>query len=259
MSGTTTPRGPGAIFDLTGRVAVVTGGSRGLGAEIVRAYADAGADVMIVSRKIDSCVQVADEVSASTGRRMVPHACNVSDWTACDRLYDAAYDTFGKVDVLVNNAGLSPLYDRVVDVGEALWDKVVAINMKGPFRLTALFGTRMAEDGGGSIINVSSGGSIRPRPNILPYAAAKAGLNALTVGFAHAFGPNVRVNCIMPGPFLTDISKAWDMEATNIRQQGYALKRCGEPSEIAGAALYFASEASSFTSGSVLQVDGGMP
>lgn len=247
------------LFDLTGRVAVVTGGSRGLGEEIVRAYAAAGADVMIVSRKLDRCVALAEEVAEQTGRRAVPYACHVADWNSLDGLVDEAYRIFGKVDILVNNAGMSPLYDRVVDVDESLWEKVVGVNMKGPFRLTSLIGTRMAEGDGGSIINVSSGGSIRPRPNIIPYAASKAGLNALTIGFAHAFGPTVRVNCIMPGPFLTDISKAWDMESVNVRQQGYALRRCGEPSEIVGAALYFASDASSFTTGATLQVDGGMP
>jgi NAD(P)-dependent dehydrogenase (short-subunit alcohol dehydrogenase family) len=247
------------LFDLAGKVALVTGGSRGLGSEIVRAFAEAGADVMIVSRKFDNCATLAEEVCAATGRRAVPYACHVGEWRQLDDLVDAAYAEFGRVDVLVNNAGMSPRYDRPVDVGEELYDKVLGVNLKGPFRLTALVGTRMTESGGGSIINVSSGGSIRPRPNILPYAAAKAGLNAITVGFAHALGPSVRVNCIMPGPFLTDISNAWDMDAVNRRQLGYALQRCGEPSEIIGAALYFASDASSFTTGAVLQVDGGMP
>jgi NAD(P)-dependent dehydrogenase (short-subunit alcohol dehydrogenase family) len=154
---------------------------------------------------------------------------------------------------------MSPLYDRAIDISEELYDKVLDVNLKGPFRLTALVGTRMAEGEGGSIINVSSGGSIRPRPHILPYAAAKAGLNALTIGFAHTFGPKVRVNCIMAGPFLTDISEAWDKDAVNERQKGFALRRCGNPHEIVGAALYFASDASSFTTGAVLQVDGGVP
>jgi NAD(P)-dependent dehydrogenase (short-subunit alcohol dehydrogenase family) len=247
------------LFDLGGKAAVVTGGSRGLGAQIVRAFAEAGADVMIVSRKPDACKALAEEVSGATGRRALPYACHVGEWDQLDGLVDAAYAEFAKVDVLVNNAGMSPLYDRPVDIGESLFDKVLGVNLKGPFRLSALFGTRMMEAGGGSIINVSSGGSIRPRANILPYSAAKAGLNAVTVGFAHAFGPSVRVNCIMPGPFLTDISDAWDLDAVNERQQGYALRRCGNPDEIVGAALYFASEASSFSTGAVLQVDGGMP
>jgi NAD(P)-dependent dehydrogenase (short-subunit alcohol dehydrogenase family) len=250
---------PGERFALTDRVALVTGGSRGLGREIALAFADAGADVIIASRKIDGCRAVAQEVEARTGRQALAYGCNVSRWGELDGLVDAAYQRFGRVDILVNNAGLSPLYDQPADITEALWDKVQAINLKGPFRLTALIGPRMVADGGGSVINVSTGGSIRPRPNILPYAAAKAGLNALTVGFAHAFGPTVRVNGILPGPFLTDISKAWDMEKVDRRQKEYALERAGDPPEIIGAALYFASDASSFTTGALLQVDGGMP
>jgi NAD(P)-dependent dehydrogenase (short-subunit alcohol dehydrogenase family) len=250
---------PADLFDLTGRVALVTGGSRGLGAEMVRAFAAAGADVIIVSRKLENCQRLAEEVSAATGRRALPYACHVGHWAELDDLVNAAYAKFGRVDVLVNNAGMSPLYDQPADITEALYDKVLDVNLKGPFRLAALVGARMVEAGSGSIINVSSGGSIRPRPNILPYAAAKAALNATTVGLAHAFGPAVRVNCIMPGPFLTDISKAWDLEAVNARQLGYALRRCGNAPEIVGAALYFASDASSFTTGAVLPVDGGMP
>ena len=115
---------------------------------------------------------------------------------------------------------MSPLYDSVIDVSEELFDKVIGVNLKGPFRLTALLGTRMAEGDGGSIINISSMGAVRPRAGILPYAAAKAGLNAITVGFAHAFGPSVRVNAIMAGTFLTDVSKSWDAEAFAKRADG---------------------------------------
>ena len=128
-------------------------------------------------------------------------------------LAETAYKEFGRVDVLVNNAGMSPLYDRIENVTEELWDKVLDVNLKGPFRLTAMVGARMAAGAGGSIIMVSSTSAIRPTANVIPYAAAKAAVNAMTGGFAHAFGPKVRVNCIMPGPFLTDISKAWDLEA----------------------------------------------
>jgi NAD(P)-dependent dehydrogenase (short-subunit alcohol dehydrogenase family) len=140
-----------------------------------------------------------------------------------------------------------------------MWDKVVDLNLKGVFRLTALVGTRMAQGTGGSIVNVSSTGSIRPNATILPYAAAKAGVNALTVGFAHGFGPSVRVNCIMAGPFFTDIAKAWDLPAFERGAQHHALRRGGQPDEVVGAALYFASDASSYTTGAVLRVDGGIP
>lgn len=163
-------------FDLTGKVALVTGGSRGLGREMVLAFAGCGADVVIASRKLDACEAAAAEVESSTGRRALAVGCNVGNWSELDGLVDRAYSEFGHVDVLVNNAGMSLLYDRVTDVTEAMWDKVVNLNLKGVFRLTALVGTRMSEGDGGSIVMVSSTGSIRPTPSILPYAAAKAGL-----------------------------------------------------------------------------------
>jgi len=244
---------------LAGKVALVTGGSRGLGREMVLAFARAGADVVITSRKIDACKEVAAEIEAM-GRRAQPVACHVGHWEELDGLVEQAYGAFGRVDVLVNNAGMSPLYPDLPSVTEELWDKVLGVNLKGPFRLTALVGTRMAEGPyGGSIINVSSTGSIRPAPHMLPYDAAKAGLNALTEGFAKAFGPTVRVNTIMAGPFLTDISKAWDPKVLERGMPHHALHRAGQPPEIVGAAMFLATDASSFVTGAVLRVDGGIP
>ncbi len=246
------------LFDLSGKVALVTGGSRGLGAAMTRSFARAGADVVIASRKLEACERLAAEVRAETGRRALAVACHVGEWGQVEALAEAAWAEFGRIDVLVNNAGMSPLYDHVREVGEELYDKVLAVNLKGPFRLTALVGSRMAEDGGGSIIMVSSTASVNPGPNAIPYAAAKAGLNALVPAFARAFAPTVRVNGIVPGPFLTDISKAWDMEAFEARAAStILLARGGQAEEIAGAALYFASEASSFTTGALLTVSGG--
>jgi len=247
------------LFDLSGRVAIVTGGSRGLGREMVLAFAQAGADVVIASRKLEACSELAKEVTRTTGRAALPYSCHVGRWEELDGLVDASYREFGKVDVLVNNAGKSPLYDHVSNLTEAQYDSVLDLNLKGPFRLMALVGTRMAQGAGGSIINISSIGAIRPTANIIPYSGAKAALNAMTVGFARAFGPKVRVNCIQPGSFLTDISKAWDMKAFAQQAKFIALGRGGEPNEIVGAALYFASDASSYTTGAILAVDGGVP
>jgi NAD(P)-dependent dehydrogenase (short-subunit alcohol dehydrogenase family) len=244
------------LFELTGKVAIVTGGSRGLGREMVLAFAARGADVVIASRKLDNCQSVAEEVRA-LGRRALPIAYHAASWSDADRLAEAAYAEFGTVDVLVNNAGMSPLYPTLDAVSEELFDKVIGVNLKGPFRLSSVIGTRMAAGDGGSIINVSSIASQRPSPTEAPYGAAKAGINSLTVSLAAAFGPKVRVNCIVPGPFLTDISKAWDLEAFNKRaQQAFALQRGGEPHEIVGAALYLASGASSYTTGALLNIDG---
>ena len=244
------------LLELTGKVAVVTGGSRGLGREMVLAFAQHGADVVIASRKMANCQAVADEVRA-LGRRALPIAYHAGSWSDADRLADAAYEEFGKVDVLVNNAGMSPLYPSLDAVSEELFDKVIGVNLKGPFRLSSIIGTRMVAGDGGSIINVSSIASQKPSPTEAPYGAAKAGINSLTLSLAAAFGPKVRVNCIVPGPFLTDISKAWDLDAFNARaKQAYALGRGGEPHEIVGAALYLASGASSYTTGALINVDG---
>jgi NAD(P)-dependent dehydrogenase (short-subunit alcohol dehydrogenase family) len=244
-------------FDLTGKVALVTGGSRGLGRAMVAGFAQAGADVVIASRDGAGCAAYADEISAATGRRALGLAAHVGRWAELDGLVASAYDAFGRVDVLVNNAGMSPLYDSVDAISEELFDKVVAVNLKGPFRLSALIGTRMAAGDGGSIINISSAAAARPRADVLPYAAAKAGLNAITIGLARAFGPTVRCNAIMAGTFLTDVSQAWDMDAFTERAQTFALRRGGRPEEIVGTALYLASDASSYTTGAVLTVDGG--
>jgi NAD(P)-dependent dehydrogenase (short-subunit alcohol dehydrogenase family) len=244
-------------FDLSGRVALVTGGSRGLGRAMAQGLAEAGADVIIASRKLEDCERAAQEVERDTGRRAVAIACHVGHWNELDELVECAYSELGRVDVLVNNAGISPLYDSPSSVTEELWDKVLAVNLKGAFRLSALIGERMREAGGGSIINISSAGSAYPRGDIIPYSAAKAGLNAMSEAFAYAYGPTVRSNVIMAGPFLTDISKAWDMEAFETMAERFALKRGGRPEEIVGAVLYLASDASSFTTGAILRVDGG--
>ena len=243
-------------FDLSGKVALITGGSRGLGRAMALAFAGAGADLVIARRKLDACQRTAAEVEA-LGRRALPVACHVGEWDQVDALVETAYAHFGALDILVNNAGMSPHYASLPEVTEVLWDKVLAVNLKGAFRLTALVGTRMAAGGGGSIINISSIVAIRPTVWEVPYAAAKAGLNALTEAFAQALGPTVRVNCIQAGPISTDISKTWAPEFVERMQQAIALKRMGRAEEIVGAALYFASAASSFTSGAILRVDGG--
>jgi len=256
------------LFDLTDRVVLVTGGSRGLGREMAFAAARCGADVVVASRKYETCVETANEIEAETGRAAMPYGVHVGRWDELDGLVDAVYDRFGKLDVLVNNAGMSPTYDKLTDVSEKLFDSVVNLNLKGPFRLSALVGERMVAGGDGVIINVSTHGSLRPHPSFIPYAASKAGLNAMTEGLALAFGPTVRVNTLMPGPFLTDISKAWDLDGLGPAPRAggtqnpfgrHALQRAGQPDEIIGAALFLMSDASSFTTGSILRVDGGIP
>jgi len=234
----------------------VTGGTRGLGRAIVHAFASAGAEVVVVSRKPEACEDVVATLRAE-GLNAAGCACHVGHWDELEPLVERIYGDYGRIDVLVNNAGISPLYGKLSEVTEGLFDKVIGVNLKGPFRLAALVGERMVQAGGGSIINVSSTGAIRPTSDIVPYAAAKAGVNAMTVGLAHAFGPTVRVNAVMPGPFLTTIAQNWDMEQFAERARTFPLRRAGQSDEIVGAALYLASDASTYTTGSILTVDGG--
>jgi NAD(P)-dependent dehydrogenase (short-subunit alcohol dehydrogenase family) len=241
------------LFDLTGKVALVTGGSRGLGLRMVRAFAERGADVVVASRKLDACEAVAEEVRA-LGRRALAVAVHAGRWAEMDRLAQAAYAEFGRIDILVNNAGMSPAEPSHL-VSEALFDSVMNLNFKGPFRLASQVARRMADGEGGVIINISSSGALMPLPAVVPYSGAKAALNAMTVSFAREYGPKVRVNTLSAGPFLTDIANAWTPEARE--RSNNALGRPGLPEEIVTAALFLASPASSFTTGAIIRVDGG--
>jgi NAD(P)-dependent dehydrogenase (short-subunit alcohol dehydrogenase family) len=249
---------PADLFNLGGKVAVVTGGSRGIGRAVAEGLAAAGADVVIASRKFEACRQAAQEIEAATGSRALPVECNVSHWKQCDRLVDAVYDHFGHCEVLINNAGLSPLYPDLVSVTEELYDKTHAVNAKGPFRLSALIGARMAAGGGGSIINVSTAGSWRPGAGDLPYAMAKAGLNALTLGLVGAYGPKVRANVVLPGATDTDIVKAWAPGAVEGAAAANPLGRIGQAADLVGVCLFLASDAAAFVNGAQVLVDGGM-
>jgi NAD(P)-dependent dehydrogenase (short-subunit alcohol dehydrogenase family) len=241
-------------FDLTGKVALVTGGSRGLGYEMVKAFAAHGADCIIASRKLDACEAVADEVRA-LGRRAMAHSVHAGRWPQIDELIERSYDEFGRIDILVNNAGMGPASPSH-DVTESLFDSILNHNFKGPFRLASQVANRMAADGGGCIINVSSSASLRPMPHVTVYSAAKSALNAMTRSLASEYGPTVRVNTLSPGPFLTDIARAWEPEDRERAEN--AIGRPGTPDEIVSAALFLASPSSSYVTGSLVRVDGGM-
>jgi len=249
---------PSNMFDLSGKVALITGGSRGLGHAMALAFAESGADIAIASRKLDACEKTAEEIEA-LGRKASAHKCHVADWDSLEGVVEEVWERHGKIDILINNAGMSPIAPSSLATTEELFDKVIGVNLKGPFRLTALVGSKMCEGDGGAIINISSTASIHPTPQTAPYGAAKAGLNIITETFAHELGPKVRVNCIMAGPYHTDVSKAWSRtEAFEKRaKENFALGRAGNPEEIVGAAIYLASDASSFTTGAILRVDGG--
>ncbi len=249
---------PMSRYDFSGKLVVITGGSRGLGHAMALGFAAAGANIAVASRKLDSCETTVREIRA-LGADGSAHSAHVGKWADCDRLADEVYARWGRADVLINNAGLSPLAPSSLETSEDLFDKIIAVNLKGPFRLSARFGSRMVEGDGGAIINISSAAAIRPNPETAPYAAAKAGLNILTVALAKEYGPKVRVNCIMCGPFHTDISLGWSRTAdfTQRAKETFPLQRAGEPEEVVGAALYFASPAASYTTGAILTIDGG--
>ena len=158
---------PTALFRLDGKVALVTGGSRGLGREMILAYSRMGADVVISSRKQDACEALAKEVENETGQRALAIGAHVGEWDQCDALAARALDHFGKVDVLVNNAGMSPLYGDITEVTEALWDKVLGVNLKGAFRLMSVLGGAMRDGDGGSIIGISSTAAEQPSPRAM--------------------------------------------------------------------------------------------
>lgn len=244
-------------LDATGKVVIVTGGSKGLGRAMALGFAEAGADVVVASRKLDACEAVAAEIRA-VGRRALAIACHVGDWDQCSELIDATVAEFGRIDVLVNNAGIAPVPPSLVDITAELFDKTIAVNLKGPLRLTALAAQHMPA--GGSIINISSKASLYPSSFTVVYAAAKAGLNALTKAAAQEFGPRgIRVNAIVCGTFHTDSLHA-SLPTEQLRAQmatNVSLGRIADADEIVGTALFLASDAASYLNGELISLDGG--
>ena len=244
-------------LDATDKVAIVTGGSKGLGRAMALGFAEGGADVVVASRKLGPCEAVADEVRRM-GRRALAVSCHVGDWDQCRALVDATVAEFGRIDVLVNNAGIAPVPPSLLAVTDDLFDKTVGVNLKGPLRLTALSAEHMAS--GGSVVNISSKASLHPQPFTVVYAAAKAGLNALTMAAATEYGPRgIRVNAIVCGTFHTDSLHASlpSEEAQAAMAQNVALGRIASADEIVGTALFLASDASSYLTGQLIVLDGG--
>jgi NAD(P)-dependent dehydrogenase (short-subunit alcohol dehydrogenase family) len=239
-----------------GKVVVVTGASKGLGRAMALGFADAGADVVVASRHVESCEKVAEEVR-SRGRKALAAACHVGDWDQCDALIDLTMETFGHIDVLVNNAGIAPVPPSLREVTSELFDKTIAVNLKGPLRLSARASEFMHP--GSAIINISSKAALHPSPSTVVYAAAKAGLNALTRAMAREFGPDIRVNAIVCGTFHTASfdSSVPSPEAAAAMASGLALGRIAQPEEIVGTALYLGSNASSYLTGELIVLDGG--
>jgi NAD(P)-dependent dehydrogenase (short-subunit alcohol dehydrogenase family) len=249
-----------SLFDVSDRVVLITGGSRGLGAAMSIGLAERGARVVIASRKLDSCEELAAQIE-SKGGQAFPLQCHVGEWESLDSVVDAAASRWGRLDGLINNAGMSPLAPSLLDTSETLFDKVIGVNLKGPTRLTALAATAMAATGGGSIVNISSLASVKQTPVAPIYGAAKAGLNALTTATALEYaGVGVRVNCIICGTFDTDAASGFVRNPDTLPGvvKPIALGRVGRPEEIVGAVVYLLSDASSYTTGSLMTIDGGV-
>jgi NAD(P)-dependent dehydrogenase (short-subunit alcohol dehydrogenase family) len=243
-------------LDATGKIVVVTGASKGLGRAMALGFAEAGADIVVASRNIEACEIVASEIR-EMGRSALPLRCHVGDWDQCGALIDASIAEFGRIDVLVNNAGIAPVPPSLREVTSELFDKTIAVNLKGPLRLTALAAEHMTE--GGTVINISSTAALHAMPFTVVYAAAKAGLNALTKAAAVEYGPRgIRVNAIVCGTFHTDsFHHGTPPEMQERMAANVALRRIASADEIVGTALFLASEASSYLSGELVVLDGG--
>ncbi len=249
-------------FDLTGKVAIVTGATKGLGRAFARGLAEAGADVVVSSRKQDACDVVAAEIAAATGREVLGAACHVGDWDAIPGFIERVRERFGRIDVLVNNAGINPAQVELRDVTEAFWDKVLDVNVKGPLRMSTSVVPVMADGGGGSIINVASVGAYRGSAGNGHYAASKSALVTLTQSMAAEWaGLGIRVNAISPGPFDTEMMQGGERAMPGYYERagsGTMQKRVADPDECVGAIVYLASSASSFVTGEDHVVSGGM-
>jgi len=248
-------------FSLEGKVALVTGGSRGIGRAIALTFADAGATVVVSSRKLPDLEEVANEIKAAGGK-CLPMASHVAHPDELKSLVDRVKSELGRIDILVNNAGTNPVQCPILDAEEWAWDVVMNVNLKGVFFLSQLVARIMKEQGGGSIINTASYEGIRPQAQhmIGAYAVSKAAVIMLTRVMAQEWGQyNIRVNAIAPGIVKTRISEAlWKESAVGEEAvKKVALGRLAEPEEMAGAVLYLASDASSYVTGEVITVDGG--
>jgi len=246
-------------FRLEGKIALVTGGSRGIGRSIALALAEAGADVAIASRKLPDLEAVAQEIT-QLGRKALPVVANVRHLPEIDNVVKQAVDEFGRIDILVNNAGTNVVYDSVFNIDEKAWDIIMGLNLKGYFFLSQAVGKIMRDKGGGSIINTASETGIRPGVGMGVYSISKAGVMMLTKVLAQEWGQyNIRANAIAPGVIKTRLSTALQTNPV-IREKtedSTALGRIAEPEEIAGAALFLASDASSYMTGQILVLDGG--
>jgi NAD(P)-dependent dehydrogenase (short-subunit alcohol dehydrogenase family) len=251
-------------FSLEGKVAIVTGGGRGIGKGIAQGLAKAGAKVAITSRKMQDLEATAAEIVASGGVA-VPIQSHLGKMEEIGKMVGAVAEKFGRIDVLVNNAGASPAMGSVLESDERLWETIMNLNLKGLYFTSQAVARIMKEQGGGKIINVASVDGFKPEPGVSIYSISKAGVRMITRAFAMELAPfNIQVNTIAPGPISTKMldSHWFHLPPEEAKKQKAILARAtpmgriGEPDEIAGAAVYLASDASSYTTGAEIVIDG---
>jgi NAD(P)-dependent dehydrogenase (short-subunit alcohol dehydrogenase family) len=247
------------LFDLSGKVAIITGASRGIGLAIAEAFSDANAKVVLSSRKQEDLDQAAEKINAAGGEALAI-AAHTGDAEAIHYMLEKTIDTFGGVDILVNNAGTNPHFGPLLTAEESHWDKILDVNLKGYFRMIKACAASMRERGGGKVINMASVSGLRATPGLGIYGVSKAGVLMLTKVLAvELAADNIQVNAIAPGLIKTRFSKAlWETPSLQKSVMGNIPQgRVGLPEEVTGIALYLASQASSFTTGGVFVVDGG--
>lgn len=249
-----------SLFDLTGQTALITGSTRGIGKAIAEAMAEAGANVVISSRKAEACDAVAEEINAKGGGKAVAIPANISDDADIDALVAKTEEALGKVDVLVCNAAVNPYMGPFLDTPDDAFDKTIAVNIRSNMKLCKAVVPGMQEKGGGAIVIISSIAAFKGSKNLGIYAVTKAADTQIVRNLATAYGrDNIRVNGIAPAVVKTKFASALyeDPEREKAIAKSYSLKRLGEPDDIAGAALYFGSRAGAWTTGQTLIVDGG--
>ena len=253
---------PQHLFDLAGKVVIVTGSTKGIGRAMAHGLAAAGASIVVNSRKQDLCDQVAKEIAAETGQDVLGLACHVGEWDEIPRFIEQVHGHFGRIDGLVNNAGINPARVSIVDTTLEFWRKIFSVNLEGPLRMSQQVAPIMRDQGGGSIVNIGTMAAYSGGGSINGYAASKGALLNLTMSMAQEWAPwRVRVNILSPGPFMSEMMEGGERTAPGFHDLvagGTLQKRIADPSEIVGPVLYLISDASSFVTGDDLSVSGGM-
>ena len=248
------------LFDLTGKIALVTGASRGIGEAIARLLAAHGAHVIVSSRKINACQAVADSIVAEGGKASA-YPCHVGEMAQIAAIFAHIKDEYGRIDILVNNAAANPYYGHILDTDEAAYNKTVDVNIRGYFFMSTAAGKMMREQGGGVILNTASVNGVTPGDKQGIYSITKAAVISMTKAFAKECGPlNIRVNALLPGLTDTKFASALTSNDAILKTALHTipLGRVASPDEMAGTVLYLVSDAASYTTGSCVIVDGGM-